>query len=91
MNARISLMYKRSGGAVPEHECKDCTSCKKSPERKREFMCERHGESNSNWNPSWVACRYWTDGNQKQKNRKPRTKKPKLNEEVTGQLQMVFK
>jgi len=90
MSARISLMYKRSGGCNTEHTCGDCISCVRSPARSKEFMCEKHGDQDSNWKRSWMACRFWEGEEPKPKKRKPRTKKPKLKEEATGQLQLVL-
>ena len=93
MSARISQMYKRSGGCNTEHKCGECISFIQSPVRSREFMCNKHGDADSHWHSSWMACRYWGTEEPKPKKRKPRAKKQKASkykEETTGQLQMVF-
>ena len=93
MSARISLMYKRSGGCNTEHTCGDCNYCVPSTIHKKEFICQKHGEEETYWRTSWMACRFWSAIEPKPKKRKPRAKKPKANNysiETTGQLQMVW-
>ena len=91
MSARISQMYKRSGGCNTEHKCGECISCIPSPVRSKDYMCSRHGEPDSHWHRSWMGCKYWSDGAKKPKKRKPRAKKAeKYKEETAGQMKMIF-
>ena len=87
MSARISLMYKRSGGCNTEHKCSECKYYIRSKEHPREFMCERHGEDGTYWQ-NWMACKFWKEPEAKPK-RKPR-KTAKYKQEATGQMQMVW-
>ena len=92
MSARISLMYKRSGGCNTEHTCGDCRYYIRSQGHPREFMCEKHGEDGTYWKATWLSCKFVNGEKPKPapKKRKPRAKKPKLKEEATGQLQLIL-
>ena len=90
MSARISLMYKRSGGCNTEHICGECAYCIPSKVRKKEFICEKHGEDPTSWKKSWTSCSFWSKTKPKQVKRKPRAKKPKLKEETGGQMKLVL-
>ena len=93
MSARISKMYKDSGGCNTEHKCSECIHFAQSPVRSREHMCKHHGDPDSHWHGSWMACKFYGNEEPKPKKRKPRSKKSKASRfavETTGQLQMVF-
>lgn len=82
MSARISLMYKRSGGCNTKHKCGECRYYIPSKASPRTYMCKQHGEDSSLWKGAWLACKGF---------RKPIKKRAtKLKEEPTGQLQMVL-
>ena len=99
MSATISLMYKRSGGCSVGKTCGECKHFIHSKEIPKSFICEKHGEEHTFWKATWTACKY-IDGEpiiqpkKKRKlgtkSRKPRTKKPKLKEEETGQFSLVL-
>lgn len=59
MSARISLMYKRSGGCDRFHTCSDCEALRTDPEDVRNFICAEHGDAGTLWNKNWMACKKW--------------------------------
>ena len=88
MSARISLMYKRSGGCNTEHKCSECSHYVPSTIRRKEYICELHGEEETFWQSNWMSCKYWQEPEAKPKKRKIR--KTKLKQETTGQIRMEF-
>lgn len=56
MSARISLMYKRSGGCSRENVCERCEYY-----IRRENRCKMHqaitGEEDIEWKGDWMACK----------------------------------
>lgn len=84
MSARISKMYKDSGGCNTEHKCKECRYFTESKITPKTYICKHHGEEDTLWKGAWYSCKGFRKPIKK---RKPKTK---LKEEATGQLQMVL-
>jgi hypothetical protein len=82
MSARISKMYKDSGGCKVGKTCGECRYFIPSSMRRNEYICKKHGEEETYWKDSWTACRMFKNPIKK--------KKTKYKEETTGQLQMVL-
>ena len=82
MAARISKMYKDSGGCKPKYLCGNCRYYIQSKERPKEHICKKHGEDPSSWKDSWMACRFFMNPIKKQA--------AKLTEETNGQMQLVL-
>lgn len=76
MSARISMMYKRSGGCDRENVCGKCEYYVK-----RENRCKMHrvftGEEDAEWDKAWMACKHFI-----------RRGSPKYMAEKSGQLRL---
>lgn len=65
MSARISKMYKESGGCSP-HQCEECKFLTVLEKRKTHdvFKCNRHQElcnEEAIWKPTYTACKYFKE------------------------------
>ena len=82
MSARISKMYKDSGGCKPGKTCEECRYFLPSVEKPKERICKKHGEENSYWKASYMACKFFKNPIKK--------KQAKLAEETGGQMKLIL-
>ena len=61
MSARISQMYKRSGGCNTEHKCGECKHFA-STGIGDEHICKRQG-NDDNWDSTWLSCKQFEERN----------------------------
>lgn len=59
---RISEMYKRSGGTIYNHTCKECVFLT-NDKNIRGLSCQIHGdnEDNHDWKKEYTACKFFAD------------------------------
>lgn len=82
MSARISFMYRRSGGCDRFHTCGECGQLSKN--KKDDCACKRHEKETSEtapWKTSYMACKFFQG---KGKKKETRT----FSEEANGQLNL---
>jgi len=82
MSARISRMYKLSGGCKTGRSCKECRYYAESKVTPRTYICKKHEEEDTLWVGRWTACKWFKNPIKK--------RATKYKEETTGQLQMVW-
>lgn len=74
MAAKISAMYKKSGGTNYRHWCHECRYLMRYDDRKRsKCKCLLYGDdgtSATDWNDGWVACKNWKDKDELLKKKK---------------------
>ena len=74
MSAKISKMYKDSGGCVAR-TCEECGYLSILEERKTKtiYRCDKHKElcgEDAIWKPTYIACKFFKERNKKREKSK---------------------